>query len=208
MKCALSIEIQEFIVKLSEIENQPDYTNLYFGNTNESCKRRRNLNSYLNLIANNNSKILILGEAPGYKGCKNTGIAFACEHTLKSYDFLKNLDFETINEINFEKENTATIVWSELSRVNKYPLLWNIFPFHPHKKDNEYSNRTPSVAELKMGLETTKELIKILEIDYVICVGRKAETKIKKMQIKYDYVRHPSYGGEQEFIKQINNLLK
>lgn len=204
----MKTKIFQFIEELSKYENQSNYTNLYFGSSMDTQIRKENLNSYLNLIHKNNSKILIIGEAPGYKGCRNTGIAFTCEKTLKTHDYFKDQNFKTINEINYEKENSATIVWDELSNINKFPLIWNIFPFHPHKIDNIKSNRTPNLSELKIGVETTQKLINIFGINYVICVGRKSEKMIKSLNIKHDYVRHPSMGGAKIFRNQLNKLLK
>jgi hypothetical protein len=200
-------KIINFIDEISQYESQKNYTNLYFGNSIESQKRKENLELYLNLISKNNSKVLLLGEASGYKGCRNTGIAFTCEHTLKTHSFFKDSNFSTINEINYEKEYSASFVWRELSNFKNYPLIWNIFPFHPHKIDNIKSNRTPKIFELNEGVKITQKLMEIFDIEYIICIGRKSEKMIKNINIKYDYVRHPSMGGAKAFQNQINKLL-
>lgn len=201
-------KINHFISKLSNTESNEYFTNLYFGNSIEAIKRIENLRIYLKLISENNSKILLLGEAPGYKGCRNTGIAFTCEHTLKNHRFLNIHNFQKINIDKLERENSATIVWEEISKKNIHPLIWNIFPFHPHKLNNYLSNRTPNSAELKFGLEYTEDIIDIFKIEKVLCIGRKSENMIKKNKnINYEYVRHPSMGGANIFREQISRLL-
>lgn len=200
-------KIEKFINNLSSIESSEYSTNLYFGLSIEAIKRTENLKLYLELIAENNSKTLLLGEAPGYKGCRNTGIAFTCEHTLRNQPFLSIHNFQTMNHDKPERENSASIIWEEISKKKIYPLIWNIFPFHPHKLNNSSSNRTPNSAELKFGLEYTKELIDIFKIEKILCVGRKSENMIKKSYINYEYIRHPSMGGSNIFREQFDKLL-
>jgi hypothetical protein len=109
-----------------------------------------------------NPKILILGEAPGYKGCRLSGVAFTSERVLSQNEFFKNEPIQFINEKDkLETEISATIVWTEISKLNDQPLIWNIFPFHPHSTSDTKTNRTPTKAELEEGKSFLDDLLKI-----------------------------------------------
>ena len=58
-------------------------------------------------------------------------------------------------------EPTDTYVWGAIVDNGLDPrdvLLWNIFPFHPHKT-SPFSNRTPTDSELADGLVYAKALL-------------------------------------------------
>lgn len=56
-------------------------------------------------------------------------------------------------------EPTDSVVWKACLDAGLSAdefILWNIYPFHPHKKDDLLSNRTPTDDELAIGLSYTK----------------------------------------------------
>jgi len=60
-------------------------------------------------------------------------------------------------------------------------------------------------------MHCTKQVIKLLqifEIETIGAVGRKAESKLKDIGIRYQYIRHPSNGGKKKFIEGINKLIE
>lgn len=79
-------------------------------------------------------------------------------------------------------EPTDTVVWSAIVEKGIDPydtLLWNIFPFHPHKEDNPLTNRTPTDREQQLGWEYTKRLLDLhIELGgvepLVLAVGQKS----------------------------------
>lgn len=93
-------DIEQFIINLSEYKGSSELTNLYRGDSEESLIRRENLKQYLIKMSKINPSILLLGEAPGYKGCRLTGIPFSSERVLSKNDFFNNQSFACINEIN------------------------------------------------------------------------------------------------------------
>lgn len=104
---------------------------------------------YLNQMYKLKPKIILVGEVPGYRGCRLTGVPFTSEHLL-----MNNMEgLELFGETNgyrldLEKNKlvkgaTATMIWSTLIKYDIMALSWNAFPFHPHKKGNGESNRTP-----------------------------------------------------------------
>ncbi len=202
-------KIDNFIEKLSKQIVSEETTNLYFGNSIESEIRRENLRLYLNKMFKIKPTKLLLGEAPGYKGCGITGIAFTSEKNLTKNEFYKEQGFKCINKHpKLESELSATIVWNELENYSNKPLIWNIFPFHPHTKTNKRKNRTPNKSELEIGKEYLTELLKIFEIKKIIALGRKPESKIKDFEYEYVYVRHPANRGKKDFVSGIKAELK
>ena len=184
-------------------------TNLYFGDNHESEIRRNNLKVYLNKMKTLNPKYLILGEAPGYKGCRLSGIAFTSEKVLSKNDFFKNELIQFINDKhNYESEISATIVWSEISKLIDKPLIWNIFPFHPHSTNDTKTNRTPTKIELEEGKSFLNDLLEIFEIKKIIALGRKPESQLEKIGLPFSYIRHPANGGKNDFVNGLCAEMK
>lgn len=200
--------IEKFISEL-ESENLSKIgfsENLYAGDSKESKIRKHNLLTYLVKMKSLNPKILLLGEAPGYKGCRLTGVPFTSENILANHPFFKDFSFQFIND-NLEREQSATIVWNVLQNYENKPLIWNIFPFHPYDGLSYNTNRTPNENELEIGKEYLLKLLEIFEINLIAAVGRKPESKIKAINIKSQYVRHPANGGKSKFVSGINKLM-
>ena len=201
--------IENFIKDLenAEIDKIGFSENLYAGKNNESSIRNHNLRTYLQRMKSLNPKILLLGEAPGYKGCRLTGVPFTSEKILANHLFFKNSDYQFINE-KLESEQSATIVWNVLQDIDNKPLIWNIFPFHPFDGKDYCTNRTPNETELELGKEFLKKLLQIFNIEIIAAVGRKPESKLKELNVRYQYVRHPANGGKNKFIEGISGIMK
>lgn len=202
-------QISNFINQLSREVVSKETTNLYAGRSKASQIRKENLRLYLNKMFQIKPKILLLGEAPGYRGCGVTGVPFTSERILTKNMFFMDLGFTTIHQDPFlESEISATIVWNELKNYPDKPLIWNIFPFHPHKIDHKGVNRTPNKDELETGAKYLKKLLTIFSIDKIIALGRKPESKIKDLDFDYSYVRHPANGGKNKFVLGMRDVLK
>ncbi len=200
--------IEHFIEELGN-ENLDKYgfsENLYAGNSKESVIRKHNLLTYLEKMKSLNPRFLLLGEAPGYKGCRLTGVPFTSEKILANHSFFQDFGFQFINE-KLESEQSATIVWNVLQDLNNKPLIWNIFPFHPYDGNDYQSNRTPNENELELGKSYLDKLLEIFDIDIIAAVGRKPESKLKDIGIEYRYVRHPANGGKNKFVDGINEII-
>lgn len=158
----------------------------------------------------NQNHILLIGEAPGYKGCRLTGIPFSsCELIQNSQHKLFQHLRENIVLQESASENTAAMVWEELEDKSIIPIFWNAFPFHPFTKGKQTTNRAPSSKEVEEGQWYIKELIKIFEPRTIAAIGRKGEIALQKLNLKtkIKYIRHPSYGGKTDFIKHINEVM-
>lgn len=170
-----------------------------------------NLRLYLQYLYElNQNQILLIGEAPGYKGCRLTGIPFSSCDLIQSsqHKLFKHLADKIVLQEN-ASENTATMIWEQLEDKKIIPIFWNAFPFHPFTKGKQSSNRAPSAKEVEEGQWYIKELIKIFEPRTIAAIGRKGEIALQKLNLKAEikYIRHPSYGGKSDFIKHINEVM-
>jgi uracil-DNA glycosylase len=134
---------------------------------------RDRLCSYLE--ARRNTRVVLVGEAAGYRGARVSGIPFTSERQLTGSGFA---------------EATATIVHRVLAKlgVEDDVLLWNVVPTHP---GSESSNRRPTRGEVEAAAPF---LVELTRGRVAIAVGRLAADVLAA-----PYVRHPSHGGAAEF---------
>ena len=85
-------------------------------------------------------------------------------------------------------------------------ILWNIFPLHPFEPGDPLSNRCHTRAEREVFQELLFTLLKMLRPKSVIAIGRDAHQSLLELDIDCHAVRHPSYGGQTEFIRGMNEL--
>lgn len=197
--------IKEFIRKVQDRKSTSEVDNIY---KNKSIQLE-NITKYINFYAEKKPNYLLVGEAPGYKGCGITGIPFVDEMTIKTNKFL--IDEIQLSAKGNQEESSSKIIWQKFNKeiVEKKIMFWNIFPFHPHKEGSKESNRTPNSKELLEGKVYFDELLRLLELkkENVYCIGMSSFLTIFN-EVPTNYLRHPSFGGKNLFIEMFKTKIK
>ena len=151
---------------------------------------------------------LWVGQELGYKGGRRTGLAFTDDVHLQEHAERWSVPFERPTKGKEVKEGTAAEVWGVLSLIKAPVFLWNVFPLHTYKSDNPSSNRKHKAHERSAGKKLLSQLISLLEPHRLITIGRVAEKVAYSLGDGHEvmYVRHPSYGGQNEFRAEMRAL--
>ena len=190
--------------------------------------RRKQLTDYLSCRVGK-AKMLLVAEACGYQGGHFSGIAMTCERMILNQHPIVNsemilgyqgqrtsrsdsplIEKPTQREKGFN-EPTDSVVWKACLEAGLTPdefLLWNIFPFHPYKKGNLLSNRTPTDAELAVGLTYTQDLLSLAGELPIFAIGKKSETTLSEAGFTVTGLRHPANGGANIFRQQLKDAMK
>lgn len=218
------MNIEKLIDKLASEKTLNNLHNQYSYDKPINIIRRNNLHIYLNRLLKYEPKILLLGEAAGYRGCRLTGIPFTNKRLLlkgiDDFDILGSQYGHQLPEDSegIPNEQSATIVWQTIVDYSFLPVLWNSIPFHPHKKDNPNSNRRPSSGDFcfkKKYLDAVLSLFNTVKI--IAPIGNKADgflqnylknsgESLKKIYV-YKKIRHPANGGKKQFRDGIRELI-
>lgn len=149
-----------------------------------------------------------IGRDLGYRGGRRTGFALTDDINFENHLNRWGIEAQrpTIGKV--MSERTATVIWNVLDKIDANIFLWNVFPLHPHEVGNPFTNRKHSSNEQRAGVELLKQLIIILNPKRIIAIGNDAATVLGKMRtaIPLIKVRHPSYGGQKQFLEQMQAL--
>jgi uracil-DNA glycosylase len=205
----MDTKIIRFCQSLQNATVGPTVNNFYAAKRTNT--QRYNLQRYLQTASEHNSKIMVVGEAPGYNGCARTGIPFSSQRLLAE-EVIPGLLFGEANGFRVKRdravhEQTAASMWQLLKPYGIIPLMWNAYPFHPHRPGNPLSNRKPSVSEIRDGQIYLLELLDLFGIERVVGVGRSAQAALEMAGVSHECVRHPSYGGKPEFMASMREIL-
>ena len=211
--------VKLFIDELSKVKSGKEFYNHYSMDYNlvNGSVCQNNLLCYLITMQKEiKPKTILLGEAPGYKGCTLTGVPFTSEAIIGSGKIkLFNYSAETNTNLhkdknNLQSESTATMFWDVLKQLDIYPLLWNSFPFSPYDPATNSPNRAPSISEIEMyGKKYFLKLIELIPVKNFVAVGRVAENALRIFGINnFEYVPHPSFGNKKKFFEGLNLLKK
>ncbi len=174
------------------------------GDLRGNAIRRRNLKRYLEEMGAIGPDTLLVGEAPSYRGGRLTGIAFVSERIM--LDILGSGYRKATTGDEVSTEASATMVWSVIREMDPRPMLWNAFPFHPFHRGNPRTNRVPDAAELAIGQQFLRALIRLFGFRCVVAIGNQAALSLSRMDIAHEKVRHPSQGGKRKFVEGMARL--
>lgn len=168
--------------------------------SNTHISRRDRLASHLDCTP----RLICIGEAPGYQGCRYSGIAFTSERLL-SEGVIPRVDRITSRLSTRTRpfsEPSATIVWKALYKhgLADQTILWNAVQLHPHIPGKPWTNRTPTKAEILLGAQAIHLLREAFPAAAFVAVGKSAQFSLEQMGIKTSaLLRHPANGGATLF---------
>jgi hypothetical protein len=185
--------------------------------------RREHLRAYLRKRLGR-VKLVVIGEALGYRGGHFSGIPMASERMLLGKKRDDGIEPEHVfssikprRTSKFRKcrdgfsEPTATIVWSTLLRLGLKPeqfVLWNAFPWHPFdRRRGMLSNRMPNKFERAAGLPVLKSFLRLFPCDEIVALGNVAASQLQELNVNTHQARHPASGGAKLFRQQIVEIV-
>ena len=202
-------EFDAFIERLSQVQTAPDaYNQLGAGDNPYNALRRANLRCYLADVYERQSGVVLIAEAPGYRGMRLTGVPMVSRRILREGVpslgmFGADRGYQDVPEPGFEAiqgEQTATILWSVLPELEIVPLVWGSFPFHPHQLGKPLTNRKPRAGEVKLGEPFVRDLLEMFKPRKVIAVGNVGYGLLTEMGVPCVKIRHPAQGGKNDFV--------
>lgn len=171
--------------------------------------RRRNLELVLNAAISQGIESMWIARDLGYRGGRRTGLALTDEvHLFWHAKLLATPPLMQATQGPAVAERTATIVWRALQLINRPIFLWNVFPLHPHEPNDPMSNRCHTRVERIACQHLNSWLIETLRPKKVIAIGRDAQTAMVGLGIESTKIRHPSYGGQSEFLASLSELYE
>ncbi len=149
-----------------------------------------------------------IGRDLGYRGGRRTGLALTDDIHMRDHAKRWGVAIERPTKGELVAERTATIIWSVLSQIKTSIFLWNVFPLHPHLPGEPFSNRSHNAKERKKGEELLTQLINLIKPNRLIAIGNDAANTVNRLSqnLKVHKIRHPSYGGQAQFLKQTREL--
>jgi hypothetical protein len=148
-----------------------------------------------------------MGRDLGYRGGRRTGLALTDEYHLPSLEKVyPGCQSRQATHGPAVAERTASEIWAILHVIENPPLLWNVFPLHPHEAENPLSNRKFSSRELAAVAEVSAALISWLGIKRIVAIGQDAALYASRFGLEIITIRHPSYGGVREFREGMRRL--
>ena len=151
---------------------------------------------------------LWIGRDLGHRGGRRTGLALTDDVHLAIHATRWNISIERATTGSIVAERTAAVIWSMLALVSAPVFLWNVFPLHPHEPGDPFSNRTHRPHERVVGEALLAELVGMLRPRRLVAIGNDAAKVAFRLEAitKSVQVRHPSYGGQSDFVRQVRCL--
>ncbi|GGI02627.1 uracil-DNA glycosylase [Arthrobacter liuii] len=210
----MSTGITAFVERLAAVELGPACTNFFNHAVPENALRRSNLEIYLQEMLDRSPEVLLVGEAPGFRGMRITGVPFTNRVILggpaNSFGlFGQGKGYVLPPEAaGVAAEPTATVLWQVLAELDFLPLLWSAFPWHTHQPGKPMSNRTPKPSETTLGTPFWQELAELFGISSIVAVGNVAQHSLQRAGLDVPKIRHPAHGGRSGFKHGLEQLLE
>ncbi|OAE02969.1 hypothetical protein A6A22_17245 [Arthrobacter sp. OY3WO11] len=206
--------MSSFVERLAAVPSDDGRNNFLDHSIAANAQRRHNLELYLSEMLDRSPKVLLLGEAPGFRGMRITGVPFTnrtmFQGPANSFGLFgpgKGYALPAEAE-GVAAEPTATVMWEVLAELDFLPLLWSACPWHTHVPGKPQSNRTPRITEARLGTPFWQWLVELLGIEAVVAVGNIAHRSLLSSGVDAPKVRHPAHGGRSGFKQGLAELLE
>ncbi|MDR6507857.1 uracil-DNA glycosylase [Arthrobacter oryzae] len=205
--------ISAFVDQLSAVATRPACNNFFDHTTPANAQRRRNLGLYLQEMLDRSPKVLLVGEAPGFRGMRITGVPFTNRTMFEGpanhfglfgpgKGYVLPAEAEGV-----ASEPTATVMWQVLAELEFLPVLWSACPWHTHVPGRPLSNRTPTAPEAALGTPFWQALMELFPVETVVAVGNVAHRSLQRSGLDVPKIRHPAHGGRSGFKRGLEELL-
>ena len=170
--------------------------------------RTETLSSVLYAAADIGIDSVWVGRDLGYRGGRRSGLPFTDDIRLSQAGAYWNIPTRRSTKDEPIAERTAAVVWKALQEIEQSVFLWNVFPLHPHLPGTPFCNRAHNRKEREWGATMLAELMELLSPATVIPVGKDAASVVCAIDgtNRVFPVRHPSYGGQSEFLRKISHF--
>jgi uracil-DNA glycosylase len=204
---------QEFLVALSSLK----FDNVFnpYVDRCATCDmpeapalRAAALLNILNVAVSSEIDAIWVGRDLGYRGGRRTGLALTDDVRLQALAERWNVQIARATTGNPVAERTAATIWQLLGQISPRVFLWNVFPLHPFEPGEPFSNRSHNAKERKSGEELLEQAVRMLRPKRVVAIGNDAASSAMRIcgQTQVVQVRHPSYGGQAEFVFKMQQL--
>lgn len=172
---------------------------------NAAAIRRRNLELVLDAALREGVDSLWVARDLGYRGGRRTGLPLTDEAHLEiAAEVMCTAPLVRATRGPLVSERTASVVWKMIRSIDQPVFLWNAFPLHPHRVGEPLSNRCHTRAERDECRPLLESLYDMLKPTRVMAIGRDAHVALTGMGLPAQYVRHPSYGGQSDFVREMS----
>lgn len=170
-------------------------------------RRRANLKACLDAALTREIDSVWIARDLGYRGGRRTGLPLTDEIHLEDFSqVFGGVSLSRATKGPPVAERTAAIIWQVLNKIEQPVFLWNIFPLHPFEPGEPMSNRCHTHAERLACQDLLFELLEMLRPKRIVAIGRDAQKALSDFDINNHPIRHPSYGGQTEFINGMRAL--
>jgi hypothetical protein len=171
-------------------------------------KRANILMGMLNAAVQVEVDSIWIGRDLGYRGGRRTGLALTDDLHISAHARRWHIPVERPTKGAPLAERTAAVIWTVLEEIEAPVFLWNVFPLHPHEPNDPFSNRAHNARERSAGEDILGAIIILLCPNRIVAVGNDAAKSAARVapEQKVIQVRHPSYGGQTEFLTQVRSI--
>jgi uracil-DNA glycosylase len=202
-----STSIHSFVRSL--VNSQPPAA---FRNPYRAQAAASNLMIFLTKRDHRLQTLLLVGEAPGYRGAAVSGVALTSTAILvepwqNPWNAFGPKSGYVAHTGAGTREATATMVWSGLASIfgdAPLPLTWNAVPFHPSRPDG--TNAPLPRKSVDLGKEWLERLLALFPESVPVALGERAHEALSSIGMEHAKVRHPSRGGKQMFLAGLEDV--